>query len=101
MKAARVPKILKPNIRREATFTSSAGAFRGMERQRAGKVKLGRLGDPRPVFRRMRSKARREDISGVLLAGESERSVVAPKRGNFRGAKGPWQKRSGLRKTWS
>jgi hypothetical protein len=32
-----------------------------------------------------------------LGAGESERLVVVTKRGNARGAKGPWQERCGLK----
>jgi hypothetical protein len=59
---------------------------------------LGRLGDPGGWLREEGSQGRREDISGALTVGESERPIVAKKRGNARGAKGPWQERSGLRK---
>jgi len=42
-----------------------------------------------------------ESIRGTLETGQSERPIVALKRGNARGAKGPWQKRSGLKENWS
>jgi len=88
-------------IRREATFTSSGGDLRGQWGQRAGKVGLGRLGDPGHWFRLKRNKAFAESIRRALEAGESERPIVALKRGNARGAKGPWQERSGLKENWS
>jgi hypothetical protein len=81
----------KPEIRREAMFTSSGGDLRGRRGQRAGKVGLGRLGDPDRRFRGERDEARVEAISRALEIRESERPVVALKRGNARGAKGPWQ----------
>jgi hypothetical protein len=82
-------------------FTSSGGTLRGGRGQRAGKVWLGRLGGPCRRFRDEWNEARTESIRSVLEAGESERPIVARKRGNARGAKGPWQERSGLRKTRS
>ena len=91
----------KPEIRREAMFTSNGGDLRGQRGQRAGKVGLGRLGDPCCRFRDKRDKTRTETIRAVLGAGESERPIVAKKRGNARGAKGPWQERSGLGKNRS
>ena len=91
----------KPKIRREATYTSSGGDLRGQWGQRAGKVKLGRLGDPCRRFRQKRSMACVESIRRALEARESERPIVAMKRGNARGAKGPWQQQSGLKKNWS
>jgi hypothetical protein len=81
----------KPEIRREAMFTSSGGDLRGRRGQRAGKVGLGRLGDPGRRSRFQRDEAHAESIRCALVAGESERPIVAVKRGNARGAKGPWQ----------
>src|SRR2546428_4981938 len=78
MRAARLPEELKPAIRREETFESNAGALRGERGQRAGKVRLGRLGDPCRRLRR-RNKTCSETISCGLEAGESERLVVAMK----------------------
>jgi hypothetical protein len=99
LRAARLPEELKPEIRCKETFESSAGALRGERGQRAGKVGLGRLGDPCRRLRR-RNKTGSETISGGLEAGESERLVVAMKRGNPCGAKGPWRERSGLKESW-
>jgi hypothetical protein len=95
---ARLPKKLKPETRREGIFTSNGGTLRGERGQRAGTVGLGRLGDPCHQFREERDEAVAETIRRSLEAGESERSIVARKRGNARGAKGPWQERSGLKK---
>jgi RNA-directed DNA polymerase len=39
-----------------------------------------------------------EEISCLLTVGESERPIVARRRGNARGAKGPWHERSGTKK---
>lgn len=99
VRTASLPEGLKPVIRREETFASNAGVLRGERGQRAGKVGLGRLGGPCRRFRR-RSKTRSESISGGLEAGESERLVVALKRGKACGAKEPWQERSGLKESW-
>lgn len=53
---------------------------------------MGRLGDPRNrPSRRRQGEARTEPIRGVSGAGESERPIVAMRRGNARGAKGPWR----------
>ena len=93
VRAASLPEGLKPVIRREATFASNAGVLRGERGQRAGKVGLGRLGDPCRRLRR-RNKTGSETISCGLEAGESERLVVAMKRGNACGAKGPWRGRA-------
>ena len=63
---------------------------------------MGRLGDPGTCTRKQkRGKARTETIRGELGAGESERPVVVKKRGNARGAKGPWQERSGRKENRS
>jgi hypothetical protein len=91
----------KPVIRREAMFTSSGGDLRGEWGRRVGKVGLGRLGDPGHRFRRERNEVFAESIRRALEARESERPIVARKRGNARGAKGPWQERSGLKENWS
>jgi hypothetical protein len=64
-----------------------------------GKVWKGRLGDPGRRFRRKRSNARAETIRRSWEAGESERSIVAKKRGNARGAKGPWQNEADSKRT--
>jgi hypothetical protein len=87
----------KPDTRREEIFTNSGGVLRGERGQRAGKVELGRLGDPCRRPREERGEANAESIRRALGAGKSERPVVAGKRGNARGAKGPWQERSGLK----
>jgi hypothetical protein len=79
----------KPEIHREETFESSGGDLRGKWGQRAGKVKLGRLGEPCLGWRENATKARLESIRGTLETGQSERPIVARKRGNARGAKGP------------
>lgn len=59
---------------------------------------MGRLGDPCRRPREERGEACAESIRRAPGVGESERPVVARKRGNARGAKGPWQERSGLKK---
>jgi hypothetical protein len=79
-------------------FKSIGGDLRGEWGQRAGKVRLGRLGGPCPRPREKRGETYAETIRRVSRAGESERPIVAKKRGNARGAKGPWQERSRLRK---
>jgi len=101
MRSASLSDMLKPIIRREATFTSSGGDLRDEWGQRAGKVGLGRLGDPGHRLRVKRGEACAESIRRALEIGESERPVVAWKRGNARGAKGPWQERSRLKENWS
>lgn len=58
---------------------------------------MGRLGDPCHRPRDERGKTHAESIRRVLGVGESERPIVAEKRGNARGVKGPWQERSGLK----
>jgi hypothetical protein len=97
-RVASLPEKLKPAIRREGTFISNVGALRGERGQCAGKVRLGSLGDAGGWPREEGAKGRSEDISWALAVGESERPIVAKKRGKARGAKGPWHERSGLRK---
>jgi hypothetical protein len=99
MRAARLPEELKLEIRCEETFESNAGVLRGERGQRAGKVGLGRLGDPCSRMPRG-NKTGSKTISCRLGARESERLVLAMKRGNACGAKGPWQERSGLKESW-
>jgi hypothetical protein len=91
----------KPKIRREETFTSSGGDLRGGKGRRVGKVWKGRLGDPSSPLRHKRSDARAETIRRSREAGESERPIVAVKRGNARGAKGPWQNEADSKGNWS
>ena len=98
VRAANLSDVPKPEIRREGMFTSSGGVLRGEWGQRAGKVGLGRLGDPCCRLRPKRNEMHIESIRWALGAWESERPIVAMKRGNARGAKGPWQERSGLKK---
>jgi hypothetical protein len=98
MRAARLPEELKPAIRCEETFESNAGVLRGERGQRAGKVGLGRLGEPCGRLPRG-NKTGSKTISCWLEARQSERLVVALKRGNACGAKGPWQERSGLKES--
>jgi len=94
MRAARLPEGLKPDIRCEETFESNAGALRGERGQRAGKVRLGRLGGPCDQLRHKRDETPGESIRRALGAWESERLIVARKRGNACGAKGPWHGRA-------
>ena len=100
-RSANLSEMPKPMIRREATFTSSGGDLRGGWGQRAGKVGVGQAGRPLPPLWGNPEEARAETIRRELEAGESERPIVAMKRGNARGAKGPWQERSGLKRSWS
>src|ERR1700678_3273113 len=103
-RSANLSKMPKPTIRREGTFTSSGGDLRGDWGQRAGKVGIGQAGRPLPPLRGNPEEARAESIRRVLAAGESERPIVAMKRGNARGAKGPWQDGADSKRTgtaWS
>lgn len=95
-RTARLSEELKPETRREETYESSEVVLRGARGQRAGKVGMGRLGDPSHL-KGEGNEERSEEISSGLEARESERPIVAKRRGNARGAKGPWQKRSGLK----
>ena len=72
-------------------FASNGRDLRGRKGQRAGKVWLGRLGGPGCRSREERGEAFIESIRWALETRESERPIVAEKRGNARGAKGPWQ----------
>ena len=60
---------------------------------------MGRLGDPCLRPREERGKALAESIRRALETGESERPIVAVKRGNARGAKGPWQNEADSKRT--
>ena len=80
----RMDDVPKPEIRREAIFTCSGGTLRGRRGQRAGKVGLGRLGDPCCRLRHKRDEMHIESIRWALGGWESERLVVAMKRGNAR-----------------
>ena len=97
-RTAKLPEKQKPETHREEIFTNSGGVLRGERGQRAGKVRLGRLGGPCRRFREERDEACAESIRRTPGVGESERPVVARKRGNARGAKGPWQERGGHKK---
>jgi len=88
--------VLKPVTRHEEIFVCNVAALRGDSGQRAGKAELGRLGDPFDCLER--GKGRRELITAALVEGKSDEPIVALKRGNARGAKGLWFKRSGLRR---
>jgi hypothetical protein len=101
VRSANLSEMPKPAIRREATFTRSGGDLRGRWGQRAGKVWLGRLGDPRVRSRSERGEACAESIRCALELGESERPIVATKRGNARGGEGALAERSGLKENWS
>jgi hypothetical protein len=97
--SGQAPRIAEASTNREAMLKSSGGTLRGGWGQRAGKVCLGRLGDPWLRFREEQNEAHVESIRQVLEAGESERPVVAMRlRSSRGGAKGPWQERCGLRK---
>ena len=91
VRAANLSDVPKPETRREVTFTRNGGALRGEWGQRGGKVGLGRLGDPCCRLRHKRDEMAIESIRWALGGWESERLVVAMKRGNARGAKGPWR----------
>ncbi len=97
-RSANLSDMPKPEIHCEETFESNDGDLRGEWGQRAGKVELGRLGEPCLGWREDAIKVRLESIRGVLETGKSERLIVALKRGNARGAKGPWRVRSGLKR---
>lgn len=98
VRATNLPDMPKSETRREAIFTSSGEVLRGKRGQRTGKVELGRLGDPCCWFRGERDKTLVKSIRLGLGAGESERPIVVKKpRLNRGGAKGPWQKRNGLK----
>ncbi len=100
VRTANLSDMPKPEIRREEIFTSNGGVLRGRRGQRAGKVGLGRLGDPGHRHREQRCESGSESISCRLEAGKSERPVVAMKSRSSRdGAKGPWQERNGLKKS--
>ena len=75
------PTRVKPDIAGEATGIGSQRTFRGGWGQRAGI-------DPAGVEARA-TNVRREDIPGATARQETERPVVAEKRGNAQGAKGP------------
>ena len=76
VRVASLPEKRKPAIRREETFASNVGTLRGERGQRAGKVRLGRLGEPGRRLRAEGDKERGEDISGAPAVGESERPIV-------------------------
>ena len=99
VRVANLSDVPKPEIRREEIFTRSGETLRGRSGRRAGKVGLGRLGEPCRQFRGW-NETRRKYISGVLEARESERLVVVWKSRKRDGAKGPWQERSGLKESW-
>ncbi len=90
VRATNLPDMPKSATRREVIFTSNGEVLRGERGQRTGKVELGRLGDPCHRLRDKRSEGRVKSIRRVLGARESERPIVVKKRGNARGAKGPW-----------
>src|SRR5205085_9975907 len=108
VRTANLSDLPKPAIRREEIFASSGGVLRGRRGQRAGKVGLGRLGDPGHRHRSERCESGSESISCRLEAGKSERppsaalragSVARKSRSSRDGAKGPWQEPNGLKKS--
>src|SRR6266478_5185315 len=108
VRTANLSEMPKPEIRREEIFASSGGVLRGRRGQRAGKVGLGRLGDPGHRHRPARCESGSESISCRLEAGKSERapsaalragSVAMKSRSSRDGAKGPWQEPNGLKKS--
>ncbi len=96
LRVASLPEMVKPVTRSEEMFKSKTVALRGERGQRVGKAELGRLGDPPCSVNR--AKVRRETITVLLTRGKSEEPIRARRRGNTRGAKGLWSKRSGLRR---
>ena len=71
----------------EATGIGSHGTFRGGWGQRAWKDQPRSLGGPAGWSES--DNAPEEDITAAWPGRESERPIVAKKRGNARGAKGP------------
>src|SRR5439155_7387182 len=71
VRTANLSDLPKPAIRREEIFASSGGVLRGRRGQRAGKVGLGRLGDPGHRHRAARCESGSESISCRLEAGKS------------------------------
>jgi len=82
------PTRVKPDIAGEATGIRSQRTFRGGGGQRAGIDQSRSLGGPAGVEARA-TNVRREDITGATAGRETERPVIAKKRGNAQGAKGP------------
>ena len=73
----------------EATGVSSHRTFRDGWGQRAWKDQPRSLGGP-VGWKRKATNASREYITAQRPGRESERPIVAEKRGNARGAKGPY-----------
>ena len=83
------PTRMKPETSREATGISTCGTLRGGWGQRAWKDQSRSLGDPVAV----EAQATNREWECITIAGldrESERLIVAQKRSNARGAKGPY-----------
>ena len=95
--------MVKPGTGDGVTGVVHHRAFRGSWGQRAGKDSSRNLGDPA-----VRKRQRDQRITGIHnrdngTGRESERPIVAEKRGNVRGAKGPQEKHVSKRKgePWS
>ena len=89
MKVASPPTRMKPDTGGEATGTSSHRTFRGGWGQRAWIDQSRSLGGP-AGWEFKATNALREYITVVRPSRESERPIIAKKRGNVRGAKGPY-----------
>ena len=85
---ANLPSVVKPDTAREATSKCSGRVPRGDTGRRASKDQHGNLRDP--AWRSgIRINDGRETITACRPSRESEGAIVARKRGNSRGAKGP------------
>jgi hypothetical protein len=86
VRTANLSEMRKPDIRREEILTSSGGILRGRSGRRAGKVGLGRLGDPGHRHRELVRYA--DDF--VFLARRADKDLVSfieNKRENWLGLK--------------
>jgi hypothetical protein len=86
------PRLLEASICHEAMVTSSGRTPRGGRGQRVSIREHPEPGRPTPAAARNKTegKIEREEITAKIAGWESERPIVALKRSNFRGAKGPW-----------
>src|SRR5438270_559839 len=91
-RAASLPKVLKPITGGQATGVSGRRALRGGRGRRVPKETTRNLRDPACGF--VTHGRGRERITAAARDRESEGSVVATKRGNARGAKGPRRRRA-------
>jgi len=85
----------------EETFECTGWISRGERRQRVRKEQTGTWERPEVALAEANQSGRGINNSTTCRNRETERLVVVMKRSNFRGAKEPWQKRCGVRRTMS